>query len=157
MSDRPAGHPAINRPWFGRARIATRPDGIYEPDLAGEWAVVAGAFDANGELGDLVAWFPERPGQWWRRTGDIPVLGARELAIAADGGWSIWLFPTPNDWLFAHGDGVCIIDWAVPLDWLFDGVARVECPDPALGDRLARALRRWEPDITLTREVRHAA
>ena len=142
---------------FGDARIATRPDGLYEPDPDGEWAVIAGVFDADDEIGDAVAWFEATPGRWWRRRGDIPVLGARELAIAADGGWEIRLFPTPEDWLFAHGDGVCIIDWAVPLDGLFDGVARVECPDPALCDRLARALRRWEPDITLTREVRHAA
>ena len=149
MSDRTA---------LGNVRITTRPDGLYETDPSGEWAAVIGVFDANGELGDLVVWFLERPGQWWRRTGDIPILGARELAVAAYGGGAIKLHPTPEAWLLARGDGVCVIDWAVPLDGLFDGVNRVRCSDPELCDRLARALRRWEPDIKgLAGEMRHVA
>ena len=93
---------------LGKAGITTRPDGLYETDRSGEWAAVVGVFDANNEIGDLVAWFLEKPGQWWRRTGDIPILGARDLAIAAYGGGAINLHPTPEAWLLARGDGVCV-------------------------------------------------
>ena len=69
---------------IGAARIATRPNGTYTPDPAGEWAAVIPVMgftlepvgvDENGaliwddvySLIDIVAWHPTNPGRWWLR------------------------------------------------------------------------------------------
>ena len=42
-------------PPFVTARIATSADGLFRPDLDGEWAVVIGVDDSLGRLADLDA------------------------------------------------------------------------------------------------------
>ena len=106
--------------------IKTHGDGsfVFAPD--GEPAIVAKIHDANGDLADLVAWQPERPGRWWLRRGDIAVLGAHAAAVANYHGDSIRLIGTPQDWFQSGGNGACVLLWAAPLDELFGGVGTVE-------------------------------
>ncbi len=161
-------------PRIGASRIATKPDGTYTPDPAGEWAAVMSVmgfmlepvgFGADGalvwddiyETVDIVAWFTEAPDRWWLRRADAtPIIGVRELRMAADLGNPITLFETPESWALADGHGVCVVIWGARLNELFDGVGRVECESPAHRDRFTKALRQWEPEVT-GRRVRHAA
>ena len=143
---------------IGIARILTRRDGLYEPDAAGDLAVITPVHDRHDELADLVAWWPDEPETWWLRRGDeTPFLGTRNLAMAAYYGDPITLHPTPWDWLLAGRKGVCVLQWSWPLDNLFEGVGAIECSSPALRQRLVAALRRWEPRVTVRQGVRHAA
>ena len=143
---------------FGRARIQPLVSGNYRPSDDGQWAIVLGVQDRFDEIVDLVAWWPDDPGSWWLRHGDeVPLLGARALAFAADERQPIMLLPTPEAWLFAVSERseervVCVLDWGVGLGPLFDGVSRVECQGPDLQKRFQRTLRAWEPKITAARQ-----
>ena len=151
-------------PRFGRARVQPLASGAYRPSCDGKWAVILEVRDRHNELADLVAWLPGDPGHWWLRDGDeTPLLGARSLAYAADCHEPVTLLPTPEAWLFAHRERserclVSIMDWGVDLAPLFEGVLRIDCDSPELQKRLQRALRAWEPKITVARqEGLHAA
>jgi hypothetical protein len=166
-------------PTFGIAKIVTREDGRYRPDIAGEWAAVVPVHDRFGELVDLCAWFPNEPQRWWLRLGEAtPILGTKALAIAAAEGEPINLQGTPERWLMDQGGacirppgacaiecatcalprGACILRWDVDLRELFEGVARVDCDCSELRRRLLQSLRGWEPRVTARhQEVRHAA
>ncbi len=165
-------------PTFGIARIITSADGRYRPDASGEWAAIVPVRDRYGEPCDLVAWFPDNPQRWWLRLGEAtPILGTEALALAAWDGRSIDLHSTPESWLISRaGDcirppgtctrecetcslnrGACVLRWDVELSELFEGVKEVKCNSPELETRLRRALRRWEPTVSVGREVRHAA
>ena len=157
---------------FGRARIQPLASGAYRPSDAGQWAVILEVRDHDNELADLVAWLPDDPAHWWLRHGDeVPLLGARSLAFAADCHEPVTLLPTPERWLFAHrerskldarmagaevyvgpGAVVCVLDWGVDVGPLFDGVLRVDCDSPELQKQLQRSLRAWEPRATAPRQ-----
>ena len=110
------------------------------------------------DIVDLLAWLPDKPETWWLRRGnETPILGARNLAIAAYFGDKITLHPNPQDWLLAGGHGVCVLKWSWPLDNLFEGVGAVECDSPQLQERFVKALRRWEPPVFARQEVLHVA
>ena len=113
--------------------------------------------DSDGELSDLIAWFPEQPVRWWFLYGNEPILGSRQLAVAAYFGEAIKLYSTPERWLLASGDGAVILRWGIDCRDLFDGIARVECDCQQLQRRFRKALRSWEPTVASVREVRHAA
>ena len=146
------------KPVFGVARIVPSDDDTYRPDPAGEYAAILGVHDRDGELVDLCAWFPDRPGRWWLRYGDVFVIGARNIAIAADFDNPIVLHSTPQEWALAHGHGACLLRWSFdPRGW-FEGVSAVRCDSQALAARFQTAIRNWEPKLTISRVVtRHAA
>ena len=96
------------RPSLGAAPITTAANGTYKPDIAGKWAAVVPVHDRFGELVDLCAWFPDKPGRWWLRLREpTPILGTEALAIAAAEGEPINLHGTPERWLIAQA-GACI-------------------------------------------------
>ena len=140
------------------ARIITAGDGTYRPDTSGEWAAILAVHDQDGEVADLCAWFLDQPSRWWLYYGDeMPILGARALAVAAYFGDPIRLHSTPERWLLARGDGVVILRWDVDCRELFEGVSHVECDCPQLQRRFHQALRSWEPPVSIVGEARHAA
>ena len=138
------------------ARIKAHDNGLFEFSPEGELAAVARVHDSEGDLADFVAWFLDRPGEWWLRYGDIPILGSHALAVAAYHGDGTRLYATPEAWLLGGRRGVCVLLWGAPLNDLFAGVGNIECDNPALGKRIMTALRRWEPRVKLMRpEARH--
>ena len=144
---------------FSAACIAPAGDGTFTFNKDGEPAVVIGVEDRDGVLCDLVAWLPEDPGRWWLRHADeMPILGARELAVAAYFGDPIALYATPEQWLIAGRRGACVLMWDAPLRDLFEGVASICCNSLELRGRLRKALRQSEPRLAVARrEVRHGA
>ena len=163
---RPVKQALVARPRFGRARIQPVVGGTYRPDAAGQAAVIIAVHDRYGDLVDLVAWSPDRAFEWWPRHGDeCPLLGARDLAVAADCRQPITLLSTPEQWLFAQFKPnshpvICVLDWGADLGPLFDGVTTVSCGTTGLRARFQKSLRAWEPETTSTsstRGARHAA
>ncbi len=139
-------------------RIETQDSGFFEFSADGALAAVARVHDSDHDLADFVAWFLDRPGQWWLRHGDCAVLGGHELAVAAWGGGVIRLHATPEEWFLGGQHGACVLLWDAPLDDLFAGVGSIRCDSPVLRQRIVDALRRWEPRVELVqRETHHAA
>ena len=91
-----------------------------------------------------------------RRGAETPILGVRELRMAAYYNDSITLFETPEAWLLGGAAGVCVLDWGAPIDGLFEGVGTVECGSPELHQRLMKALRRREPRVVVRQGGHHA-
>ncbi len=163
----------IDMPRIGAANILTNAGGTYRPDHAGEWAAILEVkgfvlepvdmvdgslvWDDAYDVVDIVAWRPNDPGHWWLRRGDMtPIVGVRELRIAAEFGEPITVYETPQSWALAGGAGVAILIWGAPLNELFEGVGRVECESHTLRARFVEALRQWEPVVT-ERRTRRAA
>ena len=139
-------------------RIETHDSGLFEFDAGGDLAAVSRVHDSDHDLADFVAWFVDRPGQWWLRNGDVAVLGSHELAVAAWGRGVIRIHETPEEWFRGGRHGVCVLLWDAPLDDLFAGVGSIWCDSPTLRQRIVDALRRWEPRVELLRrETPHAA
>lgn len=157
-------------PRFGRARIETLENGLYQPSDDGAWAIILGVSDCSDEIVNLVAWYPDYPGHWWLRyEGEAEALGARALTFAADCEQPITLLSTPDEWLLAHTSYLhkdlhsiypiaCILDWGAALEPLFNGIPRVDCNNPELQNRLLRSFQEWEPQIyTAEQGIRSAA
>ena len=143
---------------LGATRIVTSADGTYTPESDGDYAAIVPVHDVNHELVDLLAWHVGSPGRWWRRFAAWPVLGARDLAKARYYHDPVVLHSTPDAWVLAGGEGVCLLDWHLDLRPLFQGVSAVRCDSQTLAARFQTAMRRWEPKTTISRvKTRHAA
>ena len=141
-------------------RVAFLDDGRWCADPSGFPAVLMAVHNRYGELVDLVAWSPDKPSAWRLRFGDeCPILGAADLAQAAWYQEPVFLYSTPERWLIGRRRApsvpspVCILDWGVEPGPLFEGVSRIECDSPELGDRFRKAIRSWEPKITAPRQT----
>ncbi len=136
------------------ARILTSRDGTFAFDKAGEVAAIGKVRDCEGVLVDFVAWFPDHPGTWWLRRGtETPVLGACNLAVAAEFGTTNELRRTPVAWFCDPHDSACILMWNARLNDLFDGIGAGVVADPALRHRLIRAWRLWEPPVRVVNDA----
>jgi len=140
---------------IGAARIVVAGDGLYRADASGKWAAVVPVYGSDNELGDLCAWFVDKPSHWWLRFGGEPILGALNIARAAWEGEPLHLFPTPQAWAIGQGRGFCVLRWGVPLHDILDGIPSIACDSLWLKRRLLKALRQSEPKVSV--ETRHAA
>ncbi len=109
------------RHYLGAARIATTRDGLFEPHDDGELALIVPEgvpeVPAWDEIHDLVAFMPDDPARWWRRRGDVDLLGASNMTS-----WRLApliIHETPLSWLQGGATGICIVDWS------FDPLARL--------------------------------
>ena len=105
----------------GVARIVTTRDGLFEPHDDGELALIVPEgvpeVPAWDEIHDLVAFMPDDPARWWRRRGDVDLLGASNMTS-----WRLApliIHETPLSWLQGGATGICIVDWS------FDPLARL--------------------------------
>ena len=85
----------------GAARIVTTSDGLFELHPDGEIALVVpeGVPEVPGwdSIHDLIAFLPDEPGRWWRRRGDVDLLGASNMTP-----WRLSplvIHATPLSWL----------------------------------------------------------
>ncbi len=109
----------------------------FRLDPAGELAQIAPIRDRYDRLEDLVAWFPDVLGRWYVREGLCPILGARELALAASHGDPVMIYPTPSAWVAADGAGICVVDWGVELLGCFEGVTEISTAHLSAGTAAA--------------------
>jgi hypothetical protein len=148
-------------PLYTTAFITVSDDGRFRLNGDRE-ATIVPVRDRRDRLVDLVAYFRERPGEWFLREGDeSPVLGAREIEGANNLGQPIELHPTPQAWLRAGGHGACVLDWDVPLDGIFESGVTLAHLDPqirkGLASKLSANFKSWLPRIVGAREARRAA
>jgi hypothetical protein len=144
----------------GVATVQTYPSGFYEPRDGGDVAVIVAAGHPEGPiwdtLDDLIAFRPTEPSRWWRRLGEVQVLGSGN--IRPEPVFPLTLHDNPLSWLQAGASGVCVIDWRIdPERFLHAGP--IEAESPSLKARLERriqsaALARFDISIC---EVRNAA
>ncbi len=140
-------------------RVAFLDDGTWRADPSGAPAVLIPVHDRDGVAVDIIAYHLNDPSEWRLRFGDeCPILGAADLAQAAWYQEPVSFYSTPERWLIGRRRApsvpspVCILDWGVELEPLFEGVSRVECDSPELRDRFRKAIRSWEPKITAPRQ-----
>lgn len=99
----------------GVASIEVYPEGIFDFSETGRRAYIqpillGGAFT---DIADLVAWYPDKLGQWWTLLGTGYPLGVDQLDRAELLVQPLLLHAMPLDWLRASGDGVCVLDWTM--------------------------------------------
>jgi hypothetical protein len=158
---------------IGVARILRRSDGFYDPaerdqgETALIWPIWTGAISpvgyCEGELIDLLAWHPDKPQTFHRRSGDGVALGlyAIETAFAEIKPRPLPIYRSPLDW--ARAGAGCVDNetaGAVVLDWTVDnglfGVDAVIAEDLEHGEDIEHRLKllRWKlvpklPDVRI--------
>jgi DNA primase len=81
------------------------------------WLATLPIFEAAGNALvaiELLAWYPDEPQKFWRRTGACRVLGRARLDTALREGKPLRVYRTPQSWNRAGGGaapGCCILDW----------------------------------------------
>lgn len=102
--------------------MASRIVGVSQVDIdkADNWSpaqtgpfYITIAVSEREAITDIVAFSPDAPDQWYLRRGSSWALGLDEIA-AVQSGWhgaSLFISPTPLDWLRAGMRGACVIDW----------------------------------------------
>lgn len=100
---------------LGLEKIATE-GSHYQPAEDGREALILPV--ADGDLLDLIAWFPDEPGRWWRRTGIPDILGEEAVRISRHTGERLRLHANPRDWLRDSGYGAVVLDWRGAWEWL---------------------------------------
>ncbi len=146
----------------GAARIVTTSDGLFELHPDGEIALVVpeGVPEVPGwdEIYDLIAFRPSRPHRWWRRRGDVDLLGASNITPYRLS--PITIHETPLSWLQAGAAGICILNWGFNPIATLDRAGHLEAETPALKRRLERRIQEAALatfDIAVMEEARHAA
>ncbi len=99
---------------FGVADIEPMSDGLYQPLVGGQRAIVM----RTGIVGqhydteptDLVAFLPDNPAKWWRRLGYDALIDERAAFDASWGEEPITVHSTPLDWLRAGCTGCVVLD-----------------------------------------------
>ena len=146
---------------IGVARVQTFPSGFYEPREDGDPAVII----AVGwpvppiwvVIDDLIAFQPKAPGRWWRRRGEVQLLGTYN--IRPEPVFPLAVHETPLSWLQSGARGVCIVDWSFdPERLLYAGPLEVESDQlkARLEKRIQQAaIEKFE--IVTPKEIRNAA
>ena len=146
----------------GAARIVTTSDGLFEFHDDGERALIVpeGVPEVPGwdEIYDMIAFRPSRPHRWWRRRGDVDLLGVDNISP-----WRLsplTIHETPLSWLQAGAAGICIVNWGFNPIATLNRAGHLEAETPALKRRLECRIREVALagfDISVIEEVRHAA
>ena len=141
---------------IGLVKAQTFKGGTYQPaDAGGKWFWCLPVYygpPSPSCLADIVAWSPDVPAQWWRRTGCGDVLGfmnlqqARASVFDFGGGQitpapTLRLHATPKDYALSDFSGAVVLDWPRGLGEL-EGIERVVCSDLDFAERVERALKR---------------
>ena len=150
------------RHYLGVARIVATSDGLFEFHDDGDRAVIVPEGEpevpAWDEIHDLIAFLPAEPSRWWRRRGDVDVLGASNITP-----WRLsplTIHETPLSWVQAGADGVCIVNWALDPIVTLERARHLEVETPALKKRLESRVQEVALasfDISVLEEVRHVA
>ena len=150
------------RHYLGAARIVHHSSGLFEFHEDGELALIVpeGVPEWPGwtEVHDLIAFKPDSPERWWRRRGEVDLLGTSNITP-----WRLsplTIHDTPLSWLQAGADGVAIVDWGLDPIARLGGAGHLEAETWALKHRLERRIQEVAVasfDITVMEEARHAA
>jgi hypothetical protein len=132
---------------FGVAEIVVTGE-LYEPGPGPSALVIPacpladlGDDDEDGDLGDLIAWLPSKPGRWWRRVGGLPILGLSHIERAGFFREALSVWSTPLRWLRASGEGVVILSGDANLRFWLGSVPKVIVDRIELGEKIERGFR----------------
>ena len=127
----------------GQLKVETDGAGFFQPIDDGQLMTIIG-LEKSGTLLDLLAFNPDEPSRWWRRTGWVNVLGDVALTAACH---EILGEKTPafvhadlSGWIDSGGEGCVILDWQHAAMDLIGADLVVETVE--LGNRLDGLLRR---------------
>jgi hypothetical protein len=145
---------------LGVAKVQASATGFYEPNDDGASVLIVAEGQPAGPiwdtLDDLIAFKPQAPERWWRRRGEVQILGA--YSIRPEPVFPLTIHETPLGWLQSGARGICIVDWSFdPERLLYAGPIEIE------SDRLKARLERRIQQAALAkfdisvREVRNAA
>ena len=144
----------------GVAKIVTSSDGFFEFHEDGRWALIVpeGVPEVPGwdSIEDLVAFFPDEPGRWWRRRGEATFLSAYNQSP-----WqlsSLTVHEQPLTWLQAGCTGICILNWGFDPNTLL-GAGQLLFKTQALRTRFEHRITEaaLAPFNLLDMEARYAA
>ncbi len=150
------------RPLVGIGHIVPHSSGLFEFHDDGDLGLIVpeGEPEVPGWawIDDLIAFMPDNPSRWWRRRGEVDLLGAANITP-----WRLSplvIYETPLSWLQAGADGICVVDWAIDPIARLVGTGYLEAETPALKRRLERRIQEVALasfDIAVMEEARHAA
>ncbi len=150
------------RHYIGVARIATTSDGLFEIHDDGERALIVpeGVPEWPGwdAIHDLISFLPADPSRWWRRRGDVDLLGVDNISPRRLS--PLTIHETPLSWLQAGAAGICILNWGFNPIATLDRAGHLEAETPALKRRLECRIKEVALasfDIAVTEEARRAA
>ena len=128
---------------IGLSKIRPSAEGLYDPtEGPGRAAILLGVRDPDdGEIIDIVAFDPERPSKFWRRTGAAPFLGWECVDRAGHYGEPLTLFPDPLAWLRGGCAGAVWLDTDRSLSFWLATVPTIHATTPALGRAIDRRLK----------------
>jgi hypothetical protein len=113
--------------------------GLFEPRDHGAPAVLVpvGWPDYGGwELDDIVAFYLDRPGRWWRRSGSAQLLGGFNISEGCLR--PLQIHSTPLHWLIGGADGLVVIDWSLDPVAVLSGAGRLNANSPKILRKLRR-------------------
>jgi hypothetical protein len=118
-------------------------EGMWTPAAdRGQRAFIMQANERASAIDDLVAWRPNSPQSFWRRSGAATLLGEAALFEAIDTDQPARLFANPYEFLRGGRAGFVILDWTARLPMFVDQVPAFLVDDMALYGRLTRVLER---------------
>ena len=133
--------------WGAVGFVHARPcgDELFDPEVGKTFPNVSrvlafGIRDNDGEILDLVAFHPDRPGRFRRRYGIVDFLGEEAVLRAGLEREPLVLHPTPLAWLAAGGTGACVLDATASLRLAFAGIPEIHATCPLHGAAIDRRL-----------------
>jgi hypothetical protein len=113
----------------------------------------------DGCIIDLIAFKPDDPDAWCNRVGNCWALGMDDINTARDAWGSLFLHPTPLDWLRSGGRGACVVEWNHEARSTLRNVGEIDVTSPKFAQALRLELARPPrlPEISIKRMRRGAA
>lgn len=146
----------MNIPHSAIMPITTGPK-YFEPAGAGSKAIVIDVHDGDGGAIDQCAFFFNKPGRWWVRTGSAIFLGEPEIVKARWRRSTLLLHETPRQWFVSGCEGAVIIDWAADIYPTLAGLADLRCSSKALAIQVREKLARPRLYVGVAQGDRHVA
>lgn len=142
----------------GAACIEVARNNSWQPVESGRRCIIVPAVE-HGIILDLIAFNPGDPDAWCSRVGNAWALGMDDITAARDAWKTLFIHPTPLDWLRSGGRGACVVEWTHEARMCLRDMGEIDVTSPKFAQALRLELARPPrlPEISIKRMRRGAA